>query len=226
MKAVRRMIRVSQKHLRAVAMAGAAMITVGILLVVMLVCGYAPFGAKSLAVADARIQYLDFFGFLKNVFSGLDSLFYSFSKGLGGSCWALFAYYLASPFNLLLVFFEKVQINTFFNLIFVLKAALASAFFAWFLAEWFRPQLETSAQKQFLAKLGIMISLAMAYGLCQYMLAQASNIMWLDGVYLLPLLMLATYRIVLGESSWPLALVTALAILFNWYSAGIDCGGR
>ncbi len=223
MKAVRQMMRVSQKHPRAVAMAGAAMVTVGILLVVMLVCGYAPFGTKSLAVADARIQYLDFFGFLKNVSAGLDSLFYSFSKGLGGSCWTLFAYYLASPFNLLLSFFEKVQINTFFNLIFVLKAALASAFFAWFLAEWFRPQMETSAQKQFLAKLGTMISLAMAYGLCQYMLAQASNIMWLDGVYLLPLLMLATHRIVLGESSWPLALVTALAILFNWYSAGIDC---
>ena len=80
----------------------------GFILIVVLLCGgYVPFGEESLATMDASIQYLDFFSFLKDVLSGKNNIFYSFSKMLGGSYFSVFSYYLASPFNFLVVFFEK-----------------------------------------------------------------------------------------------------------------------
>lgn len=206
----------------ACAVVATALLTIIILLVTMMVCGYAPFGDHSIAVADARIQYLDFFGYLKRVFFGQDSILFSFSKGLGGGCLALFAYYLASPLNALIVFFQQFDLNTFFNLLLICKSTLASLTFALFLAYRFRKFLQPNS-KHFAIKHLFIILLSCSYGLCQYMLAQASNIMWLDGVYMLPLLMLATYRIVQGRSSFPLAILCGLTILFNWYSAGIDC---
>ena len=62
----------------------AFILSLGIMLFLFAVKKYAPFGDCSLAVMDATYQYLDFFGYLKNVFSREDSLFYSFHKMLGG----------------------------------------------------------------------------------------------------------------------------------------------
>lgn len=56
---------------------------------------------------DGNIQYLDFFSYFKDVLSGENSLIYTFSKTLGGSNIAVFSYYLASPFNLLIIFLKK-----------------------------------------------------------------------------------------------------------------------
>lgn len=47
--------------------------------------------------------------------------------------------------------------------------------------------------------------------------------MWIDGVYLLPLILLGTYQIIHGSSIWKLSVWVALSILFNWYSGGINC---
>ena len=41
---------------------------------------YAPFGSNSLASADANIQYLDFYAYLKDCMTGDNSLWYSFSR--------------------------------------------------------------------------------------------------------------------------------------------------
>ena len=47
---------------------------------------------------------------------------------------------------------------------------------------------------------------------------------WLDGVYLLPLMLLFVYQLVNRQASgWKLAVTAGIAILFNWYSAGMDC---
>ncbi len=212
-----------QRHSILTILVAAPIVTAVILLTTMIFCDYAPFGQHSLAVADARIQYLDFFGYLKNVFSGQDSLLFSFSKGLGGGCLALFAYYLASPLNILIIFFQHADLNTFFNIIFFCKAILASFTFALFLSYRFREFLRQGTNHYIAIRCIVFVILACCYGLSQYALAQASNIMWLDGVIMLPLLMLATYRIIQGYPSYPLAILTGCAILFNWYSAGIDC---
>ena len=66
---------------------------------------YAPFGNNSLACMDAHWQYLDFFAYLKDVIQGKNSVFYSLTNTLGGAGLGVYSYYLASPLNLLVVFF-------------------------------------------------------------------------------------------------------------------------
>ena len=64
----------------------------------------APFGNNTIAIDDADIQYLDFFGFFKDVLNGENSINYSYSNYLGGGTIGVFSYYLASPVNFLVIF--------------------------------------------------------------------------------------------------------------------------
>ena len=50
------------------------------------------------------------------------------SKGLGGSMIGTYAYYLASPLNLLVVFFSKQNLYIFFATMVILKLGLSSLF--------------------------------------------------------------------------------------------------
>ena len=101
-------------------------VTFLIMSLVLLVRGCAPFGDISLAFEDGNIQYLDFFGYLHDVLHGTNNITYSFSIGLGQTGIGIFAYYLASPLNLFVFFFEKEQLNVFFNLLVVLKLSLSA----------------------------------------------------------------------------------------------------
>ncbi len=175
--------------------------------------GYAPFGNNSLVCMDAEIQYLDFFAYLKDVLSGKSSIAYVSGKMLGGTGIALFSYYLSSPFNLLVVFFEKQSLHSFFDLVVLLKLAAAAATFCYFIQKRFSGTVKSYY--------GVL--LAASYALMSYSITQSSNIMWLDGVYMLPLMLLGVWNVIYKRKCLPLIVFTGLSILFNWYSAGINC---
>lgn len=191
------------------------LITLLIILCIYALNGFAPFGTKTLAVMDANIQYIDFFSYLKDVIAGKNSITYSFGKTLGGSNVAVFSYYLSSPFNLLLLFFSNANLYTFFNIVVALKLTLASIAFAYFVTNRFEASYKDNSI--------LFILLSCGYGLCQYSFFQASNIMWLDGMYMLPFMLLQVYYIVQGKKNWNLSIAVGLAIIFNWYMAGISC---
>lgn len=196
----------------------AGILTFGIIWFLYLCTGYAPFGNHSLASMDAHIQYLDFFAYLKDVLSGENSICYTFSKVLGGNNIGLFSYYLASPFNLLIFFFDKTELVSFFDLIVSLKLALAAITCSVFLNLRFKEvKRNTFEHKVFVAIPSV------SYALCQYSIAQSSNIMWLDGVYMLPLILLGVYNLVRKRETVLLSISVAATILFNWYSGGINC---
>lgn len=173
---------------------------------------YAPFGNNGLTWEDANIQYLDFFGYLKDVLEGENHILYSFSKTLGGTNIAIFSYYLSSPFNFLVLFFEKENLHVFFHLLVILKLSLAAFNFSYFLNKRFG-----SDKKIFV------VVLSVGYALSQYSIAQSSNIMWLDGVYMLPLMLAAVYELIKKRVIWKLSITVGLSILFNWYTGGINC---
>lgn len=182
-----------------------------------MIYGYAPFGDRSLAWSDANIQYLDLFAYLKDVLEGKNNIAQTFSSFLGGNNIGTFSYYLSSPFNLLVVFFAKSALHDFLDLLVALKTATAAATFCIFLHARFRQHMESGRGR------GMGILLAVAYALSQYNIAQSSNIMWLDGVYMLPLILLGVYRIVQNSSGWGLSVSVSLSILFGWYTGGINC---
>ena len=184
----------------------------------MMMCAYwvlsfAPFGNHSAVSMDANIQYIDFLAYLKDVFHGENSIYYTFGKSLGGTAIADFAYYLASPFNLLLVFFDKADLLFFFNLVIALKVAACALTCSIYLHKRF---------DQTLKPLYTMV-ISMGYALCQYNLAQSSNVMWLDGVIMLPLILLGVYRSLENRVCSCLVITVAISLVTNWYVGAINC---
>ena len=189
-----------------------------IMLIILYIGDYVPFGTNTMASMDADIQYLDFFAYFKDVLSGRNNISYTFSKTLGGTSVAVFSYYLSSPFSLLVAFFAKNQLEFFFNFTIVLKLMMCSLTFCVFLTKRFKVSVADCWKR------AAAVILSVSYALCQYTIAQSSNINWLDGVYLLPVLLLFVYEIVNGRTSgWKLAVAVGVSILFNWYTAGINC---
>ena len=191
----------------------AFLITLCLMSLILWINGCAPFSeGNSLAINDASIQYLDFHKYWKNVLDGNDSIEYSFGKTLGGSAIAVFSYYLASPFSLLVHLFDPEDFNVFFDLAVALKISLAASFMCLFLL--FRYERLKSMMA---------LCLGLSYGIMQYNISQASNIMWLDGAYMLPLIFLSTYQMLRNGTSLLLVVSAALSILFNWYTGCINC---
>lgn len=187
-------------------------ITIIILLFLFRLLHLAPFGKASLACVDAYLQYMDFFAFLKDVLTGANAISYTFSSNLGSSYIGQFAYYLSSPFNVLLLFFSKGNLYSFYDLITALKMGLAASTFSYYAVKRF-PSLKTI----------FVLLLSVGYGLMGYNLQQAGNTMWMDGVYMLPLILLGVYQAIAERKVLLLSTSVGASILFNWYTGGINC---
>ena len=188
--------------------------TVIIILIVFAIFGMAPFGNHGLLYRDGEIQMVDLFCWYKDVLTGKSSIAYTFTKSLGGSNLSVFTYYLASPLSLLVVFFNKSDVPLFMNILFILKAALAALFMGIYLTYRFEPDTK--------AKYYVSVILSVSYALNPFFITQSSNTMWLDGAYMLPLILLGAEKIARGKKSYLLIITAALAICFNWYSGIID----
>ena len=188
------------------------MFVFAMLFILLIIEKYAPFGNNSFAWMDANIQYMDFFSYFKDVLEGKNSIFYTLSNTLGNTGIGIYGYYLSSPLNILILLFSKDNIPTFFNLLVVVKLALTSFTFSWYIQKRFKNM-----------KPLFVYLLAISYSLMQYNIAQASNIMWIDAVYMLPLILLGVYELVKSKKMKLLSISVGLSIAFNWYTGGINC---
>ena len=183
-----------------------------IMLMVFCQLKISPFGDRSVAIADAKIQYLDFFRYFRRVLQGKDSFLYSFQHFFGSTGIGTYAYYLASPFNYLIFLFKEGNENTFFSLLVLLKIAMCGFTFCVYVKKRF-PKLEPL----------FVLILSSGYALMQYTIVQASNIMWLDGVYMLPLVLLGVWQIVQSNYSLNYVISLFFSIIFCWYTGYFNC---
>ena len=79
---------------------------VGMILVYTLL-GMWPLGDKTALIVDMYHQYAPFMAKLRDILLNGGSPLYTFEAGLGINFLSMFAYYIASPLNFLLVFFPK-----------------------------------------------------------------------------------------------------------------------
>lgn len=171
-----------------------------------------PFGDTSNLRWDLYIQYTDYFSYYRNVLLGNDNIAYSFTKSLGGSMTSLWGYYLASPINLLLVFFKPENISAFIFMASSLKIGLSGLTMFIF-----------SKRKFKNAPWYFVLFLSIAYSFTQYNVGQIANINWLDGVYMLPLMLIGVELYVEKRKPLFLYLTTAISIVFNWYTGYMNC---
>lgn len=173
--------------------------------------GIYPFGDMTLVYHDMQYQYVDFFMWFHNVLHGKDSLGYSFSAGLGGNTIALFAYYLASPLNLLVYFIEQEDMAQFLTLLIGLKMALCGSTAYFYIRKRFDiPQFYS-------------VMTGVSYALMGWNVLQCSNIMWLDGVIVLPLIALGIYRMIWEDKRVLYFVMLFYGVFSNWYIGFMLC---
>ena len=161
-----------------------------ILTVAYVAIGVYPFGDRQVQIIDSYHQYAPFFSELHRKIWGGESLFYSWNGGLGMNFWAIVAYYLASPLNILLLLFPSGLLLEGFTFILMLKIALASTVFAWYI------------RRRFCRYNITIVYFALAYALCGWTLGYNWNIMWLDCLVLLPVIILGLERLVEQGKGW------------------------
>lgn len=187
--------------------AGCFAVPILMLCVVAAVRGVYPFGPESFLTEDLKYQYVDFFTWLRRVLAGQESVFYSTACGLGANTWGLYSYYLASPFNLLLLLFDKDHIAFFVFVADALKLGCIEVAATYYL------------RRRFGLGRGASAVLALGYTWSLWSATNLRNPMWMDALILLPLLMLAVWRLVRCGRWVPLAVLTAIDVICCWYTA-------
>lgn len=169
-------------------------------------------GNKNILTVDLADQYIEFFNALKNIFDGKISPFYSFSKTLGGNMFGLITYYLISPFNFLIVFFDRLSMPQAILMINILKIACSGlTSFIYF-------------NKSFKNNEKISLAFSIIYAFMSYNIVYSQNIMWLDGVILLPLVFLGIDNLIKNRPTLFYVTLT-LSIVCNYYIGYMICIG-
>lgn len=166
---------------------------------------------QDLFISDSNQQYLQFFYYLKDVLSGTESIFFSFSKGLGESMLGTVLYYLASPFNFFLIFVSKSQIPLFMQILILIKIGFSSFTMHLFLRKLYQ-------------KDGIIINIfSITYAIMGYTVNYYFNIMWLDLLYLAPLVLIGIHKIIEEKSPIFYIIFLFFSMVSNCYIAYMLC---
>ena len=173
--------------------------------------GIFPFGEECFLRTDMYHQYAPFFSEFQHKLTQGGSLLYSWDVGMGVNFSALYAYYLASPVNWLLVLCPKAFIIEFMTLLIVLKTGFSGLAFSWYLKEHF------GVRRFGVGFFGIF------YALSGYMAAYSWNIMWLDCIMLFPLILLGAERLVKEKKGLLYCVALGLSILSNYYISIMVC---
>lgn len=186
-------------------------IPVVVMIVIFAQRGIFPFGEQSFLRTDMYHQYAPFFSEFQYKLSQGGSLFYSWDIGMGVNFSALYAYYLASPLNWLLILCPKGLVIEFMTYSIVLKIGLSGLTFTYYLRR-------HCGKDDFGAGF-----FGIFYALSGYMAAYSWNIMWLDCILLFPLIMLGLEGLVNEKSGMMYCVALGLSILSNYYISIMIC---
>lgn len=186
-------------------------VPVVIMIIIFAQRGIFPFGEESFLRTDMYHQYAPFFSEFRHKLAEGGSLLYSWDIGLGVNFAALYAYYLASPLNWLLILCPGKYVIEFMTAAIVLKIGLAGLSFTWYLRK-------RSGVTDFGA-----CFFGIFYALSGYMAAYSWNIMWLDCIVLFPLIFLGLEQLVREKKGLLYCISLALSILSNYYISIMIC---
>jgi uncharacterized membrane protein YfhO len=200
----------TERLIAALCYGAAFLIPVAILFVSFAHIGMFPFGERNLEAWDLEISYTNGYEWFANCLTGNDSLFYSFSKSLGGNMLAGWAGASASPINLLRPLFGPNPVD-FVTFMIVIKFGLAGITSLFYLRHRFKLHPVFS------------LSLSIGYALMLFMTSQSANPMWMDVVILLPLVLYGIYCLVRKGKVLLFSLSLLAVILINYYNGYMLC---
>ncbi len=189
----------------------AFLMPVTVMLVLFVINGIYPFGDRTFLSADLYHQYMPFFSELLHKVRGGENLNFSFHVGIGSNFLALFVYYLASPFHALAFLVPEAFLTEFIGYLVVLKTGLCGLTACYYL------------QKHFHTKDVTTLLFSMFYAFSGFMAAYNYNIMWVDCIWLLPLIVLGLERLVKEGKCGLYCMTLAFSIFTNYYLSIMIC---
>ena len=192
-------------------------ITFGIAVLMMVGAWYVgevgPFGGKCLVVVDGVHQYLPFFSEYQEKLQNFGSMQYTFDVGLGNNFLSLWSYYLSSPFNLIIILCAKSQLPMALNIIISTKIVLASLCFAYFLMHAGRKPVKNP---------GIIV-FSLFYAFSSYVVGYYWNLMWLDCIFIFPIIILGMEKMFTKKDSRMYILALLYSFICNYYISFMIC---
>lgn len=189
----------------------AAACTAAIMLIVYFCYDLAPFGDTTILRMDLYHQYGPLFAELYERVTNLDSFLYSWTSGGGGSFLGNFYNYLSSPFLIIMLLFGHENMPEAISAMVLLKAALASFTFSYFIS------------KKFNNKTPLSSAFGVLYACCGYFIAYYWNVMWLDSFYLFPLVILGIEKLITERKNLLYIVTLALTLISNYYMGYMVC---
>lgn len=170
-----------------------------------------PFGDKTILRMDLYHQYGPLFAELYERVKQGASLTYSWVSGLGSCFLGNYFNYLSSPIGAIVLFFGHENVPEAIAVMILLKAALSSSTFTYYLKRSLKSQSYAS------------IAFSVMYAFCGYMLAYYWNVMWLDAMVLLPIVLLGIERIINNGKCSTYIIGLALSMFSNYYMSYMLC---
>ncbi len=189
----------------------AAACTFGIMVVVYYCYDLIPFGETTILRMDLYHQYGPLFAELYERVVNFDSLLYSWTSGGGSGFLGNFFNYLSSPFLVLMLLFGHENMPEAIAAMVILKAALASFTFSYFLSK------KNKESSPLTSAFGVL------YACSGFFIAYYWNIMWIDAFYLFPLVMLGIEQIISERKLKLYTITLALTLITNYYMGYMVC---
>jgi uncharacterized membrane protein YfhO len=180
--------------------------------------GIYPGSERILFVFDMLEQFAAFYSSLKGLFNGGVSLFYTFHGSIGTPYMGTYAYYLASPFSYITCLFDTEHLPDAIWLMDIIKASVIGAAFSAF------------AYSRGVRKPFANIVLSMCYALSSAAVTFFILPMYLDAMYMLPILCILLERLIKGERGrksvkrgLAYSVILGIGILIHYYSMYMVC---
>lgn len=168
--------------------------------------GFSPFGESSVSWCDMTQQVIPLLCDFKDILLGKEGFFLSLQNSGGMNFFGVFFFFLASPFSFLVVFFEKADIPLLMNIILVLKLCVCSLTSALYFEKRFKN-----------LSLSFKIILSVCYAFCGYGMMFYQNIIWLDVMYLFPILMLGIHSLIQKGKPWLFIFLLTITVIVHFY---------
>lgn len=182
-----------------------------LMMVLFIINSIYPFGDRSFLSGDLWHQYMPFFSELLHKIKGQESFDFSYQLGIGSNFLANYVYYLASPFNFLALLLPEKHLIDFIGYMIVFKTGLCGLTAHLYLKEHFGVKDYST------------VLFSLFYAFSGFLAAYDYNIMWVDCVWLLPLILLGLERLV-KEGRYGLYCVSlACSIYTNYYLSIMIC---
>ena len=184
-----------------------------IMLGAYLIFGVFPVGDMSVLVLDLNGQYVYYHENLWDVCHGNGSFFISWSRNLSGELMGIYAYYLASPFTMIIMLLPRTFMAN--SLLIMQLCKVGSAGLVFYL---YVRRLLTNGYRTEKSNITInSLIFSTLYALMAYMVVQLMDPMWLDGLILLPIICYGIEQLI--EEGRKLWVIIPLASMFiaNFY---------